>query len=305
MFIWSSEPEVDLGDDAVICEDDSVTFSASGDYDFLWSTGSTDTIISVNQEGEYWLQVSNVCGDTIDTVAITGVYTYPDPDLGDDQQICEGGMITLQIVEDYTAYNWSTGATDQSIGVGSSGTYSVTVSNNGCEGSDSVDIVVKPYPEVEIGENTLLCDGNITYTVGEENALYNILWNDGSTGTDYTVSAPGIYSVVVSNSCGEDGDTVVVGECPSCIAALPTAFSPNGDGHNDVLQVIGNEIDEVKVLIYNRYGELVFVIESLEDAWDGTFRGKMQTSEVFVYYMTAKCLDGEEIERKGTITIVN
>ena len=70
---------------------------------------------------------------------------------------------------------------------------------------------------------------------------------------------------------------------------LPNAFTPNGDGINDVLLVQGKGIKLIKTFrIYNRWGELVFETTDLTEAWDGMHKGKLQDVGTFVYYITAK-----------------
>ena len=85
---------------------------------------------------------------------------------------------------------------------------------------------------------------------------------------------------------------------------IPTAFTPNGDGNNDVLFVKGIGIDNMQLLIYNRWGELVFETNNYMVGWDGTFKGNMQPMEVYVYYLIGDFADTNTFERKGNITLL-
>ena len=82
------------------------------------------------------------------------------------------------------------------------------------------------------------------------------------------------------------------------------AFSPNGDGANDVLFVRGNAVAELDFRVYNRWGQKVFESHDVNHGWDGTFNGKQLNSEVFVYYVHATTKYGEVIEIKGDVSLV-
>jgi gliding motility-associated-like protein len=82
------------------------------------------------------------------------------------------------------------------------------------------------------------------------------------------------------------------------------AFSPNGDGVNDFLFVRGNGLVELDFLVYNRWGQKVFESHDVNLGWDGTFKGMMLNSEVFVYYVYAVTRQGVEIEAKGDVSLV-
>lgn len=86
---------------------------------------------------------------------------------------------------------------------------------------------------------------------------------------------------------------------------LPNAFSPNGDGMNDILYVRGYGIATMEFKVFNRWGELVFESYDIKDGWDGTYKSKAQEMEVYVYTLQAKFLDGTETGiRKGNVTLL-
>lgn len=89
-------------------------------------------------------------------------------------------------------------------------------------------------------------------------------------------------------------------------AQVPTAFSPNGDGFNDILYVYGGKILTLKLEIYNRWGELVFETSSKDEGWDGTYKGEKAPAGVYVYKLHATFSDNEtpSIKKTGNITLV-
>ena len=87
-------------------------------------------------------------------------------------------------------------------------------------------------------------------------------------------------------------------------AAVPMAFSPNGDGNNDFLFVYGGQIEKFTFEVYDRWGEKVFTTSSQDIGWDGTFNGKDVSSGVYIYKLKAFFTDGELETSQGNITLV-
>jgi len=85
---------------------------------------------------------------------------------------------------------------------------------------------------------------------------------------------------------------------------LPNAFSPNGDGENDVYYILGGPFSEVDFNVYNGWGELMFHADSQEEGWDGTFRGQDVEAGVYVYTINATTIEGEPHEKSGQITLI-
>ncbi len=91
--------------------------------------------------------------------------------------------------------------------------------------------------------------------------------------------------------------------CKTEEAFIPNAFTPDGNGFNDVLFVRNVEADEFLFVIYNRWGIKVFESRDANFGWDGRFNGVLQSTDVFGYYLRLVC-NGEVTERKGNVTLV-
>jgi gliding motility-associated-like protein len=86
---------------------------------------------------------------------------------------------------------------------------------------------------------------------------------------------------------------------------IPNAFTPNGDGINDVFEVFGTTLYSVSMKVFNRWGEKVFDSEDNQWAtWDGTYKGVKQPPGVYVYYVTLVFLDGTTSTREGSVTLI-
>lgn len=100
-------------------------------------------------------------------------------------------------------------------------------------------------------------------------------------------------------------DTVTVSVDMQFNIGVPSAFTPNGDGNNDLLLVRGlNGIESLTFSIYNRYGQEVFFTSEKTEGWDGTHNGNPLNPGVFVYYVKATMLDGTIRELKGNVTLI-
>lgn len=139
-------------------------------------------------------------------------------------------------------------------------------------------------------------------------------WNFGN-GTSSSLqnpvtaySAAGTYNVQLTtgtnDGCIDDttGKVTVV----DCFKQLfiPNAFTPNGDGLNDVLKVYGNSIKQIRFMVFNQWGEKLFETTSLGDGWDGTQNGKKQPSGVYMYVCQVTMNDGRETIKKGSVNLI-
>ncbi len=98
--------------------------------------------------------------------------------------------------------------------------------------------------------------------------------------------------------------TVVDLPCETPYVFLPNAFSPNGDGENDVLYLRGVDIDRFELIIYNRWGQEVFRTTELDRGWDGTFKGEDQPTGAYGYYLDVECIGGDRFSRQGNVNLI-
>jgi gliding motility-associated-like protein len=97
---------------------------------------------------------------------------------------------------------------------------------------------------------------------------------------------------------------VIFPECDSSSIFIPNAFSPNGDKINDVYYVRGRFIENMHLIIYNRWGEKVFESNDLNSGWDGTFKGEELAPDVFGYYAEINCIGGKKYRKKGNVSLL-
>jgi gliding motility-associated-like protein len=87
---------------------------------------------------------------------------------------------------------------------------------------------------------------------------------------------------------------------------LPTAFTPNRDGHNDILTPIALGMKSVDVfIIYNRWGQLLFKTTTIGKGWNGMFKGMIQNTGTYVWYAEGMTYENKKITRKGSVVLIN
>lgn len=193
------------------------------DYDWEWSTLSTETTISVSDLGEYTYTVSNECGFDQDTVSVE---LYPEVDFS-DQQICDDLDILISDIDNNISGEWSYTTIDggelsfdqpqstAAVTATTSGEYQITFTDD-CGMSDSFVLVVGSSPSEEqftIESGYTVCDSDFPLTLepqGVDSDSYDWAWSNSATTTNTNVDGVGTYYVTVSNDCGSDQDTVTV-----------------------------------------------------------------------------------------------
>ncbi len=223
---------VDIGLDTSICEGSLLELDAKNAGSvFLWNDGSTSSKLTVSQSGVYSVTVTapDQCRG-FDEVNVT-VHNLPSAALGSDTTFCAGSVLDAQ--NGGASYIWSTGATTQTIVVNTSGYYSVTVTDEElCSNSDTVSVIVKPLPLVDLGNDTFVANGTvITLDAGNPGASY--VWSDGGNTQTRNVINSGMYSVIVTdeNDCSASDSVTItfgpVGLNASVTSKKNISVSPN------------------------------------------------------------------------------
>jgi gliding motility-associated-like protein len=250
---------------------------------------------------------------------------YPDVRTINDSSICYGERIQL-FAEGGVFYRWSPALSvsnynvpDPFVSPPVTTTYTVGVTDTvGCPKPSFKDVVITVIPPVPAfaGNDTAVVLGQPLQLQATGAEIYK--WSPGSYLNSADIADPvatfisevndGItYSVKVSTREGCFAyDTVnikVFRTAPDIFVA--DAFTPNNDGLNDVFRAIPvgiKQFDYIK--IFNRWGQLMFTSNTSEKGWDGTFKGKEQASDTFVWMARGTDYLGRVIEKKGTLLLI-
>lgn len=210
--ISTEGPDVNLGDDIIACEGETVILMSDiSGVAYVWQDGSTNSSYAVNTTGSYYVQVSNNCGMDADTIEVNISGLIPDTELGPDTAICSGAMLILMASGDpANILEWQDGSMNDSFVVQSAGTYVLTESNHCGVHEDSIQVTTLPLPvEFDLGPDTLLCLGEVL-TLHAPVTTDQIEWQDGSSSSNYLVDQSSVYSLTISNECGISSDEIVV-----------------------------------------------------------------------------------------------
>ena len=316
-----------------VCEGSSVTLSASTNGNsFSWQPDPTlSDIHSLNPVVKpsvtttyYFTGVSGSC--TAASFVTVTVNPAPVANAGIDASTCYGKDISLN-GSGGVSYQWTPTLylSDSHIGDPvmtrplQSMTYSLTVTDdNGCMSLTpaTVRITVTPPADVFAGNDTSISVNqplSLHATDVNGSGFFDYQWSPAYGLDNAYVADPvaiidktTVYTVKAAtpNGCFGLGQ-INVKVYQYADIYVPNAFSPNADGHNDVLRTIPVGIKEFKYfIVYNRWGQQVFQSSDPAKGWDGKFKGQYQTGNVFVWMAAGVDYTGKAIQKKGTVLLI-
>lgn len=201
------------------------------------------------------------------------------------------------------------------------GTYDIRLNVYGfCNTKDSliktITVHQSPIVDFEVLPDTVMLPSQPIhcYNNSSEDGEF-FLWDfgDGATSDEenpeHQYNAEGIYTiklnVISENKCVDSlsllSEVVVL---PEGKVELPNAFTPNGDGKNDIFMPISKSVKTFKMEIFNRWGELVFSTNDINNGWNGTYQGKVSMQDVYVWKAEGVYLNGEPFDIGGSITLL-
>ncbi|MEO1450232.1 MAG: gliding motility-associated C-terminal domain-containing protein, partial [Bacteroidota bacterium] len=190
---FSQFNSLNFGGQEILCKGDTLILDGGPDMDaYLWDNGSRKRFRAVVDSGLYTVTVTRKTCTVTDTFEVDMI--SPGLNLGEDTTICEGDVMELAPLQALGTFLWSDGGTDLSLTVDAPGIYWVEHEQEGCYKRDSVEVFFKSKPPLDLGTDTLLCYFEaVDLDVTVPGATYR--WQDGHTGSTYTIVEPGIYWV--------------------------------------------------------------------------------------------------------------
>ena len=200
--------KVDLGNDTTLCFSQGVVLQPDiENVDYLWSDGSTQPFLAVTMQDEYWVEVDDDGCKARDSIVVSYL-SEGAVELGNDTILCDGENLLLTLDVPGATYEWRDGSVNDSFLVEIPGTYWVTVTKDGCEQKDTVEVEFTTI-EIDFDDMAFICQGEeLPLSLQHPQATY--LWQDGSTLPDYVIDGPGEYWVRVTVGGCTNADTVLV-----------------------------------------------------------------------------------------------
>lgn len=313
--------QVNLGPDAAICDNGSLTITATtGFASYFWSTGATQNSISVSASALYWVFATDNFGCVYsDTIQVSVSPEISISQAASGNVSCFGnsdGFVTVNVLGGTPplSYVWSNGAQSPSLNNVSGGVYTLIVTDaNNC--SETWQAILEEPAEIaallDVTNNT--CEqtqaGAIEAKIVGGVPPYSLLWSTGETSTIISGLTPGEYYAIITDASGcQTTDTAEVITLNINVSndqiVIPNIFTPNGDQINDELSLTFNitGYESFDFVVMNRWGNKVFETKDPSVFWDG----KNYKDGTYFYVLKAvlNCgTNSDTIERTGTITI--
>jgi|GEM_PF-1764577 len=154
--------------------------------------------------------------------------------------------------------------------------------------------------------DTTKCDYS-TISVGALRTFDSYLWSSGQSTSTIPILNPGLYTLQVtdSNGCiGTDSISITDSTCPQYVY-LPNAFTPNGDGKNDIFRpIFAGAAISFRFAVYDRWGRAVFVTTTPGAGWDGTTGGSQQPAGTYVWECVYQLYQEPERMQRGTVILI-
>lgn len=318
--------------DTTICRGDAIQLNAVSDgLSFSWSPAGNlnnpniiNPIAVTTNTTTYTVVATIGSCSTTDFVTVTTI-PYPGSNAGPDRQVCynTSGQLNASIVG--SSFVWSPASYLDNPNILNpvatpprTTQYVLAVYDTlGCPkpGLDTVVIVVNPKVIAFAGNDTSVVVGQPLQLNGSGGVSY--LWSPATGLSNTTIANPvGVYTaendsirykLVVRDGigCPDSAYVTVYVYKTNPYVFVPSAFTPNNDGLNDIIRPISVGIREIRNFsVYNRWGERVFYTTRDRHGWDGIHNGRPQASGVYVWMLSAIDYTGRPLFLKGTVTLI-
>ncbi|MEY4543454.1 MAG: hypothetical protein RL411_1531 [Bacteroidota bacterium] len=299
--------------DTTVCPSVVVTFDSKintgGNTTVVWSDGASGRTANITTPGLYWVKVTVGLCSTRDSFTIKNFpYEFK---MGKDLRYCEKIDTTLTItLPNVTKIVWNKEVTGPLFRLTAPGKVVVELHNsNDCPEKDSIEVKLFPNPIVNLGPDTSLCLSEMP-TLDAGAGMIAYLWNTGATSQKIIGYDSGLYWVKVKDPEGcVNRDSVNLNKrkdaFPSIIF-MPNAFTPNGDGRNDMYPMnqymVKGSLYNVK--LFNRWGEKIAEFTNPDMNWDGNINGKPASEGVYIFIAYWIGCDNEKRSLQGNFTLL-
>lgn len=294
--------------DTVLCNVDSFEISLPSHLSqILWYDQKTDYSRWVSQNGDYAVRAQWDDCQLFDTARVR-FSDIRNPILDIIDSLCVETGIEIGTDEFASSYLWNTGETTPKIWVYDQGVYKLTVVAGNCSNEDSIKVIRYPLTSPMMSDTSACGDFLIHLDAGI--GTNYVWWPLGSTSQTVSVRDSGWYGFFKINKYGcEERDTVHVIENCGPYFLMPNSFTPNGDGKNDRLVWAHPDVTEFDLIIFNRWGEVIFESHDPSGYWDGMYKGSALPDGNYYYQVTYGGFDwtGAYFRRndKGFILLMN
>ena len=166
--------------------------------------------------------------------------------------------------------------------------YWVKYGENGCFDSDSISVKYYPVPNPKNNpDSAIFCEENGTITLDGGVSDFYLWQKENSIGRYINIDSAGVYTLQLENKFGcKTLDSIIVENKCRPLIFIPDAFSPNADNTNDFFTNYGYNIGSYEILIFNRWGEIIYQCNDISKPWDGNYRGEPMPSGTYPWIVS-------------------
>ncbi len=268
------------------------------------------------------LIVKNECSiDTLKKLNYITVFSNPIAVVSNDTMVCEGNSVALN-ASGGTTYQWSPGlflnVNNTPVVISTPAlpiTYTVLVTDvNGCTDTDSTHVGIAPYPVASFNPDMIMGDAplNVNFQNTSTGAI-SYFWDFGNAQTSILTEPSVIYTeygeypvmLVATNEYGcKDTAWYHTIDVTGLGFYIPNAFTPDGNGNNEIFNLEGYGMKSFDASVYDRWGHLLYRWNESQSGWDGKVNGEIVQEGVYIYKVSITMKDLRKYEPTGHLTLL-
>lgn len=286
----NESPELILEDSLFICYSAIPDYQINAEPGFLnytWSNGVNQQCTEVSQSGNFYISAYDSLGCLVsDSVFVKfniskNIYI--------DTLICLGETYAFggEVLDDSGVYIDS------------------LISDAGCDSVIHLTLSIRQLPIINLND-TSICLGQEIHIIPDTTGIINgYQWSDGYLSFDRILIDHGKLYFQVWNNCGMSVDSIRIDgiDCNSNLW-FPNAFSPNGDFINSTFHGVGTNIDEFHLMIFNRWGQMLYETYSINEPWDGIYKGEFCPEGVYFWICEYTTMNSINKLKSGSVTLL-
>lgn len=307
-----------LGNDTSFCNSFALNLNAGIGGKYIWNTGDTTQNIIIQNAGTYIVTKTDTIGcESKDTIQVFE-HRAKKPIITYDSFPCFGEEVTLGLNGNFNSILWNTNQSNNNINVKQNGIYIVeTLDSNNCRSRDTVNVNFKTKAKAEFDVTPKNAPINLAFVRLQNLASnYNRLrynFGDGfesdSLNPSHLYTKSGYYTIsqiAFNNNGCNDTAYINVFYYDDFVFYIPNAFTPNDDGGNDIFMPYLNGVDtsDYELMVFNRWGELIFKSNEIKTGWDGTYKNELVQESIYLYIIKVRSATKVMYIYKGTFTLL-
>jgi len=321
-------PPAPVFDFEAVCEGEPFSIQVISDLGVNFVDGPAGEILSndssiliseFNADTTFYVFLNNIfCEGPLDSITVSPNPFPDEPILATDAPVCTGESLSLEVLNaaDGVSYVWLTPTGDELEGaivsytisnLAQAGEYAAYANLQDCL-SDTTGIEVDLFQtkQVNLPPDTALCY-RPDFFVAPDTVFADYLWHDLSTDSIFNpeLEASTLITLTTTDFNGCKSSDIMTIEFADCTVQVPNVFTPNGDGLNDGWIIVIDQPLFYDLVIYNRWGRLVFESKDFTQVWDGThYQTEEPCSEgVYFYILRVNDFEGKAFEQQGNLTL--